>query len=175
MKNLILVLALIISVAGFSQKETIALAMMPEGTVLTLKKDYVVPADSAIVYLNKEGAQHNGGSYSNIHLIMKKSDKWRMLQKGTQFTVKGFVNMPHIQSFKFILEDENVFLFVDHLIRPMEIQVETMDDFFDIAFPPIKIYGTDEYVAPKDTIIISPLQPAQIDSLQSLEEPKELK
>jgi len=175
MRNLILVLALIISVAGFSQKETISIAMMPEGTVLTLKNDYVIPADTAIVYLNKEGDRNNGGSYSSIHLIFKKSNEWRLLKKGTRFTVKAFVNMPHIQSFKFLLEDEEVFLFIDHLIRPMEIKVETMDDFFEVKFPPMKIYGTDEYVAPRDTIIISPLLPAQIDSLQSIEPPKELK
>ena len=175
MKKLILVLAIFTSVASFSQKETTALAMMPEGTILTLKKDYVIPADSSIVFLNRKGGQNNGGSFSNIHLVIKQSDKWRKLQKGTQFTVKGFINMPHIQSFKFIFEDENVFLFVDHMIRPMQIEIGAMDDFFEIVFPPMEIYGTDEYEAPKDTIIISPLLPAEIDSLNELQEPKDVK
>jgi hypothetical protein len=146
---------------------TDALAMMPEGTVLTLTRSYVIPADSAIVSLNTTGGKHNAGSFENIHLTFDKSAKWRMLEKGTQFTVEGFVYLGNTNAFKFLLNRDDVILYVSGLIRPMEMKIEVMDEYFDIKFPPMEIYGTDKYVAPRDTIIIHPLLPGQVDSLQN--------
>ena len=50
----------------------------------------------------------------------------------------------------------------------MQLKMNIVGDYFDVTFPPMEIYETDDYVAPKDTIIISPLLPGQVDSLKQL-------
>ena len=168
MKNTFFAIALIFSAFTYGQKLADAFAMIPEGTVLTLNQDYVIPADSALVMLNGTGGEHQGGSFSQIHLTFKKSNEWRTLKKGTQFTVKGFAYLHNIDAFKVLLDHDDVFLFISGIVRPMNLQINIIDDYFDIKFPPRKIYGTDQYEAPRDTIIISPLLPGQVDSIKTL-------
>ncbi len=168
MKKTLFALTIMFSVFSFGQKMTDALPMIPEGTTLTLPKDYVLPADSSIVILNSHGGENNGGSYSQIHVIFPASEKWRLVKKGTSFTVEGFVYMHNRNAFKILLNKKDVFIYVTGIVRPMELKMDVVGNYFDMKFPPMQIYGTDEYVAPKDTIIISPLLPGQIDSLQLL-------
>jgi len=168
MKKLLFTLSIALSVFSFGQKMTDALPMIPEGTTLTLTKDYVLPADSSIVILNALGGEHNGGSYSQMHVVFPASKKWRLVKAGTRFTVEGFVYLNNRKSFKILLNKENVFIYITGIVRPMELDMNVVGDYFDMQFPPMEIYGTDEYIAPKDTIIISPLLPGQIDSIQKL-------
>ncbi len=168
MKKLLFTLAIALSVFSFGQKMTDPLAMIPEGTTLTLPKDYILPADSSIVILNTSGGENNGGSYSQVHVIFPSSHEWRLVKKGTRFTVEGFVYMHNLNAFKILLNKKDVFIYVTGIVRPMELKMDVVGNYFDMQFPPMKIYETDDYVAPRDTIIISPLLPGQIDSLKLL-------
>jgi len=168
MKKTLFLIAFSISIIGFSQKKTDALAMMPEGTTLTLKKDYIIPADSSLIMLNAKGGQQEGGSFGDIHLMIKSKHNWRVIKKGTQFTVEGFVYLNNNNAYKFLLNRKDIFLYISNLIRPMNLKIDIIDDYFEIVFPPMEIYGTDEYIAPRDTIIISPLMPGEIDSLNTI-------
>ena len=168
MRKILFTLAIAFSVFSFGQKMTDPLAMIPEGTVITLTTDHVLPADSSTTIFNSIGKNYEGGHYSQIQILYPASKEWRLVKKGTSFTVKGFVYLPNSNAFKILLDQDHVFLYISGIVRPMLLTMNVVGDYFDMKFPPMKIYGTDEYVAPKDTIIIHPLLPGQVDSIQKI-------
>jgi len=165
MKYLSLLLIAIVSTLHVSaQEETDYFFMAPEGTILTLKKDYTIPADSMLVFLNTKGDEHTS-SFTKIHLTVTPSHKWRVLRTGTVLVVKGITRQRGFYRFKMIFNDETIYLHVDGVLDPLKLKINLLDDYFDVKFPPMEEYRTHAATVTADTLILDEIHDSQIDSL----------
>ena len=160
----LLVITIIASLQLSAQKETDYFFMAPEGTTLTLKKDYTIPADSMLVYLNTKGDQHNS-SFTKIHFTVIPSHKWRVLRAGTVLTIKGITRQRGFYRFKMIFNDKTIYLHVDGVTDPLKLKINLLDPYFDVEFPPIEDYHHFTASVSADTLILDEIHDSQIDSL----------
>jgi hypothetical protein len=107
------------------------LSTIPEGTVLTLKNDHLIPAFEGQISFESDDP-----NYGIFNIVFSSSDKRRRMKAGTQFTVKAVELEPG--AMKVIVEGKVKFIYFGEIKSRNDLKISALTEEFEVEFPAIE-------------------------------------
>lgn len=132
MKKFVLLLLSVFVVSGvYAQNFDDKLSTIPHGTILTLKKDYLIqPFEGTLSF------DVNSDNYDAFNLVFASSKKRRMMRKGTQFIVNKVELEPNVLIIK--IESKINYIYFGGVKSRDNLLIKELSQEFDIEFPGIE-------------------------------------
>ncbi len=132
MKRLLLLLTLTIGFTTlFAQSLEDKMSTIPDGTVLTLKQDYLIPAFEGIIEI-----EHGSSNYIDFNLVFDSKDKRRMMRKGTEFYVENIELSPN--AIKIKIKNKIKYIYLGQIESRDALQIKELTKVFTVSFPAIE-------------------------------------
>lgn len=127
----------IILVIGFTSFTSLAQSVdnemteLPVGTLLTLKKDFIIPAYEGII-----SVENDNKNYKVYNLVFDSKGKRRILRKGTKFEVKS-VEVAAGKLYIHIVSKLN-WIYFGEVESRTDLKIKELEGLFEIEFPMIE-------------------------------------
>ena len=116
----------------WAQDDSDPMTKIPEGTILTLKEDYIIKSFQGVIDIEPDTE-----NYKVCTIVFDSKDKRRILRKGTQFVVKE-VEVGSAGFVKIHIKNKLNWVYFGEVKNIKELKISSLRKIFDIEFPSIE-------------------------------------